>query len=87
MGRHEIRLRRRQMTSRRIARHKNYAGLIAQHRKSQRTRTIIRWVVYVLIFLMSMMLIYYAVDKVPDRNSKKTGEIKTTLEFPKTPAG
>ena len=63
MGKHEIRLRRKMMTSRRIERHKNYAGLMEQHHKTQRTRTIIRWVVYVLVFLMSLMVVYYAIEK------------------------
>lgn len=63
MGKHEIRLRREMMTSRRIERHKNYAGLMEQHHKTQRTRAIIRWVVYVLVFLMSLMLIYFAVKR------------------------
>lgn len=63
MGRHEIRLRRKSMTSRRIERHKNYAGLMEQHRKTQRMRTILRWVVAVVIFLLGLMTVYYAVDK------------------------
>lgn len=63
MGRHEIRLRRQMMTSRRIQRHKNYAGLLEQHRKLQRNRSIMRWVVYVLLFLVSMLLVYYVINK------------------------
>ena len=63
MGRHEIRLRRKTMTSRRIQRHKNYTGLLEQHKKTQRTRSIVRWVVYVLMFLIGMMMVYYAVEK------------------------
>jgi len=72
MGKHEIRLRRKMMTSRRIERHKNYAGLMKQHHKTQRTRTIVRWVVFILIFLMSMILIFKSLDK----NVKRTNEAK-----------
>lgn len=63
MGKHEIRLRRKMMTSRRIERHKNYAGLMKQHHKTQRTRTIVRWVVIVLVFIMSVVMIYNIVEK------------------------
>ena len=76
MGRHEIRLRRKMMTTRRIERHKNYASLLEQHHKSQRNRTIMRWVVYVLLFLMSAMVIFYAVDKTKSKPSTN----KTTTE-------
>lgn len=63
MGKHEIRIRRKMMTSRRIERHKNYAGLMKQHHKTQRTRTIVRWVVIVLVFIMSVVMIYNIVEK------------------------
>ena len=71
MGRHEIRLRRKMMTSRRIEKHKNYAGLMDQHRRLKRTRSIVRWVVLALIFLMSLMVIYYTTDR-PKKNDNKT---------------
>ena len=79
MGKHEIRLRRKMMTSRRIERHKNYAGLMEQHHKTQRNRTIIRWVVYVLVFLMSMMLIFFAVDK-----RETVGKLENSVEHKET---
>lgn len=72
MGRHEIRLRRKAMTSRRIERHKNYAGLLDQHRRLKRTRSIVRWAVFILIFLMSLMVVYLAVDSTSNETNEKT---------------
>lgn len=71
MGRHEIRLRRKVMTSRRIERHKNYAGLMDQHHKLKRTRSIVRWAIFILIFLMSLMVVYLAVDSASNKKNKK----------------
>ena len=77
MGRHEIRLRRKTMTSRRIERHKNYAGLMAQHKKTQRNRTIMRWVLFVLLILISLMIVLFVVERKPKLNTETPTEINT----------
>ena len=80
MGRHEIRLRRQQMTSRRIQRHKNYAGLLEQHKRTERVRSIVRWVIYLLMFLMGLMIVYGVVNfnKSPEKVNMKNNDIENT---------
>jgi len=77
MGRHEIRLRRKTMTSRRIERHKNYAELMAQHKKTQRNRTIMRWVLFVLLIIISLMIVLFVVERKPKLNTETPTEINT----------
>jgi uncharacterized membrane protein YvbJ len=51
------------MTSRRIERHKNYAGLMDQHRRVKRSRNIVRWAILFLIIVMGLIVVYYATDR------------------------
>ncbi len=62
MGKHEIRLRRKSMTVRRIGRHKNYAQLMDKHHKSKRLKRIVQWLVYIFIFLMGLFAAYYSLS-------------------------
>lgn len=60
MGRNEIRLRRQQMTSGRIARHRNFGDLLSRHEREQRMKKMMRMVVYFLIiafFLIIFMIV------------------------------
>ena len=70
MGNHEIRLRRKSMTSRRIERHKNYAQLMNQHQKSQRLKKIAMWLIYAFISFLVFFAIYYSLH----HKKKKTIE-------------
>ncbi len=63
MGRHEIRLRRKRMTSRRIQSHKDYRMLMEKHRRSSRGKKLLRSVIYILILLSMLLLIYFGVQK------------------------
>jgi hypothetical protein len=83
MGKHEIRLRRKSMSSRRIERHKNYAQLMDKHHKSKRLKRIVQWLIYVFIFLMGLFGLYYTLShkSVPqsDTESHQTpAYVKTT---------
>jgi TRAP-type C4-dicarboxylate transport system permease small subunit len=62
MGRHEIRFRRKRMTSRRIQSHKNYMMVMEKHRKTNRWRRLIRSLVYILILLGMILLIYFGIQ-------------------------
>ncbi len=62
MGKHEIRLRRKSMTSRRIERHKNYAQLMDKHHKSKRLKRVVQWLIYIFIFLVGLFAIYYSLS-------------------------
>jgi len=70
MGRHEIRLRRKSMTSRRIERHKNYAQLMDKHHKSQRTKRIVQWLIAVFLFLLGLVVVYYSLNRKQEATTK-----------------
>lgn len=63
MGRHEIRLRRKKMTSRRIESHKDYYDLLKRHERSSFGKRILKIIVYIIILLGLTMLAYFAVQK------------------------
>lgn len=80
MGKHEIRLRREQMTSRRIQRHKNYAELMRSHEKASRLKKMLR-LLYALLFLLGMAaVIYMAFTKWSDKEEKQKNEDPNTIE-------
>ncbi|MEO1049935.1 MAG: hypothetical protein AAFX87_04900 [Bacteroidota bacterium] len=61
MSNHDIRLRRRMMTSRRIERHKNYSELMRKHKRSN-SRRLLRIVSYLAFIVGMMVIIYYAFE-------------------------
>ena len=63
MGRHEIRLRRKKMTSRRIESHKDYYDLLRRHERTSIGKKIIKVIIYIIILLGVMMLGYFALQK------------------------
>ena len=67
MGKHEIRIRREMMTSRRIERHKNYGELMLVHQKSQRQRKLGRFLVYIAFLLALSAATYYFVEAINDK--------------------
>lgn len=64
MGRHEIRLRRKKMTSRRIESHKDYYDLLKRHERSSLGRRLLKIVIYIIIFMGIVMLGYFALRKI-----------------------
>ena len=69
MGRHEIRLRRNRMTSRRMERHKNYQDILRQHRKRQRTR-FVRILLYLLALIALILIVYLGFERLSAREAQ-----------------
>lgn len=71
MGRHEIRLRRKRMTSRRIESHKNYYDVLRKHQRTSRMKRLIKLIV-LLIFFVALIFFSYQilvkVDETQDNN-------------------
>ncbi|MGD1958244.1 MAG: hypothetical protein ACFB2Y_05290 [Fulvivirga sp.] len=59
MGRHEIRLRRYKMTSRRIEGHKNYYDVMKKHQRGSRLRRLLKLVLLFLFFVLLMGSVYF----------------------------
>ena len=78
MTKHDIKLRRKGFSSRRIERHKNYLDILDKHQKRSRVKSIVQYVVGMLMLFMLIGLIYYAVTKwegdkaEPNTNGSKT---------------
>ena len=81
MTRHDIRLRRRSMTSRRIERHKNYESLLNRHERSNRLRKTFKAVVYILALLAIIMLIYFKREGFLIASDAPNSKFKTELKF------
>lgn len=64
MGKHEIRLRRHNMTSGRIEGHKNYYEIMRRHRKSMHNKRLVKSIVYILFILGIILIIYFALIKI-----------------------
>lgn len=63
MGRHEIRLRRKKMTSRRIESHKNYYDLLKKHERSDMWKRIVKMILYIIILLGIIFIGYLGLQK------------------------
>ena len=66
MGRHEIRLRRHKMTSRRIEGHKNYYDVMKKHQRGSRTRRLLKLVLLFLFFVLLLGVVYFTSKLVAD---------------------
>ena len=81
MGKHEIRLRRKSMTSRRIERHKDYAQLMDRHHKSKRLKRIVQWLILVFIFILGLIVVYYSVNnKKEDQPKEQTQQTEIDVD-------
>ena len=86
MGRHEIRLRRQRMTSRRIDHHKNFSDLLQEHQKTNRTKRLIKLFLLLFFFVCIMSFFYYMYkhmekDKSDERQTAYTEEVITDKGF------
>ncbi|MEM7109459.1 MAG: hypothetical protein AAF519_14635 [Bacteroidota bacterium] len=59
MGRHEIRLRRHRMTSRRIEGHKNYYDVMRKHQRGSRLKRLLKLVLLFLFFVLLLGIVYF----------------------------
>jgi hypothetical protein len=78
MGRHEIRLRRSQMTSRMMDRYKNYPEVMRRFEREQQFKKLIKGITLVL-FLLSLFLMIYLVVKIDNNKDKINDEVKIEL--------
>lgn len=77
MGRHEIRLRRQRMTSRRIESHKNYYDVLKKHEKNSWGKKLVKLIMYIIILMGLLLIAYFAVKTVEKRKgSKKEAKIE-----------
>ncbi|MEM6816834.1 MAG: hypothetical protein AAF600_21005 [Bacteroidota bacterium] len=70
MGRHEIRLRRHKMTSRRIEGHKNYYDVMKKHQRGNRMKRLIRIIVLLLFFSFLLLFIFNLSEIFTNADSK-----------------
>lgn len=81
MGRHEIRFRRQQMTSRRMERHKNYQDILDQHQSQRKTRWV-RIILYIIAFLVLVFLLIFGLGQLnsgsPSTTSVEKGQTNTS---------
>lgn len=69
MGRHEIRLRRKNMTSRMIERHKNYYEIMRRHKRQGQRNKLIRRIAYFIFLVGISLLLYFSVEKLSESAS------------------
>lgn len=80
MGRHEIRLRRHRMTSRRIEGHKNYYDVMKKHQRGSRLKRLLKLVLLFLFFVLLMGSVYFITkvvkgDDVPGIENEQVSKI------------
>jgi hypothetical protein len=83
MGRNEIRIRRKSISSGRLARYRNYESLMARHERDLRIRRLSRLIIYVLIIVilictfLGVYIIHTKKTRVPNPNPKEATAIAT----------
>lgn len=77
MGNHEIRLRRKKMTSRNIERHKNYYEIMRKHNKRLHAKRLIKIFIYLLFIIGLALIFYFAMDKLDRVQNKNSGRNST----------
>lgn len=79
MGRNEIRLRRQQMSTGRIARHRNYSELMRQHDRDVKLKRVLRIFTYLLIALF-LVIILIIVIRWEKRSTEQNSNIQIELQ-------
>ena len=84
MGRHEIRLRRQKMTSRRIEAHKNYYEVLKRHERSNKMRKLMRLILALVAFILLMSVVYFIAKMVTLDNEPtiENEQISKTISRP-----
>lgn len=83
MGNHEIRLRRKTMTSRNIERHKNYYEIMRRHRKRLHSRRLTKTLIYILFILGLAVIFYFAMEKLERVDNNDNSGRNSTYVLPK----
>lgn len=82
MGRNEIRIRRKSVSSGSLARYRNYESLMARHERDMRIRRLSRLIVYVLIIVillctfLGLYIIHEKKKFPPDKPVKEAGWVR-----------
>jgi cbb3-type cytochrome oxidase subunit 3 len=84
MGRNEIRLRRGQMSSGRIARHRNYGELMRQHGRDLKMKRVFRAFIYFLVALFFTIILIIVIRWEQRLEKKAMNQIKKEIQFPIT---
>jgi hypothetical protein len=77
MGRNEIRIRRKSISTGRLARYRNYESLMARHERDLRIRRLSRLIIYVLIIVilictfLGVYIIHTKKTPIPNPNPKE----------------
>ncbi|MEP2773077.1 MAG: hypothetical protein ABJH05_13080 [Fulvivirga sp.] len=71
MGRHDIRLRRKRMTSRRIESHKNYYEVMRRHQKTSRLKKVFKLLILLIFFLALIFFSYSLLTKVSEADQSQ----------------
>jgi len=71
MGRHDIRLRRKRMTSRRIESHKNYYEVMRRHQKTSRLKKVFKLLILLIFFLALIFFSYSLLTKVNEADQSQ----------------
>lgn len=82
MGNHEIRLRRKNMTSRNIERHKNYYEIMRRHNKRLHAKRLTRTLIYILFVIGLAIIFYFAMEKLERVDNINSGR-NSTYVLPK----
>lgn len=83
MGKHEIRLRRKNMTSRRIEGYKNYYEIMRRHKKSMHNKRLGKSLLYILFVLGLALILYFAFYKIERATDKNNSGRNTMFVSPK----
>ncbi len=81
MGRHEIRLRRQRMTSRRIDHHKNFTDVLQEHQRTNRTKRLIKLFLLLAFFIGLMSFLYYVITYTGKRKPQGDATAKTEVIY------
>lgn len=82
MGRHDIRLRRKRMTSRRIESHKNYYEVMRRHQKTSRLKKVFKLLILLIFFLALIFFSYSLLTKVneADQSQKENNSYRVKIK-------
>ena len=81
MGRHDIRLRRKRMTSRRIESHKNYYEVMRRHQKTSRLKKVFKLVVLLIFFLALIFFSYSLLTKVSEADQPQKENTSLSIKM------
>lgn len=80
MGRHEIRLRRKRMTSRRIESHKNYYDVLRKHQRTNRIKKVFKLLI-LLVFFLALIFFSYSLLTTMEESQQRDNKEQSVNEL------